>query len=151
MAKLVRHLTSNEEIVSSNLAKGIFLFQKCPTVFTTTMVYLRNNDGYPCILRHYCYNILISFHLCSNYSLLDFPVVPRFCPSSVPCIFAAFHFDRPQMKRRSKPKLNPKSSTNRSSKTLLKATSTSFSLHFFPQELRPSLRPACIFPFSATR
>ncbi|CUM66007.1 unnamed protein product [Priceomyces carsonii] len=25
MAKLVRHLTSNEEIVSSNLAEGIFL------------------------------------------------------------------------------------------------------------------------------
>ncbi|CUM56476.1 unnamed protein product [Debaryomyces tyrocola] len=27
MAKLVRHLTSNEEIVSSNLAEGIFIFQ----------------------------------------------------------------------------------------------------------------------------
>ena len=26
MAKLVRHLTSNEEIVSSNLAEGIILF-----------------------------------------------------------------------------------------------------------------------------
>ncbi|CUM52071.1 unnamed protein product [Debaryomyces tyrocola] len=26
MAKLVRHLTSNEEIVSSNLAEGSFLF-----------------------------------------------------------------------------------------------------------------------------
>ncbi|CUM68597.1 uncharacterized protein PRCAT00006324001 [Priceomyces carsonii] len=29
MAKLVRHLTSNEEIVSSNLAEGIFFFLFC--------------------------------------------------------------------------------------------------------------------------
>ncbi|CDK25975.1 unnamed protein product [Kuraishia capsulata CBS 1993] len=34
MAKLVRHLTSNEEIVSSNLAGGIqFFFQTCSDRF----------------------------------------------------------------------------------------------------------------------
>ena len=43
MAKLVRHLTSNEEIVSSNLAEGIFFIFE---IFTGVTNLRLNNDVY---------------------------------------------------------------------------------------------------------
>lgn len=59
MAKLVRHLTSNEEIVSSNLAEGIF-FASTPSIFASI------------ILQHFEIPFILVFAI-YNYTPIVYP------------------------------------------------------------------------------